>query len=110
MSENEIVSFILSLPSLFRGEKSPGLEADIQLILSGTERGNWVIAIRDQKCSVYEGIVDTPRLILNTNAQDAANILSGELDAGRAFMSGKLSLSGDLFLARKLPGYFKATT
>jgi putative sterol carrier protein len=40
-------------------------------------------------------------------AQDFVDIITGKLDAMKAFMSGKLKVSGNVMLATRLTSFFR---
>jgi putative sterol carrier protein len=67
-----------------------------------------VIRIEDQTCEVEEGKIDNPDLTIKANAEDGVNVLTGKLDAMRAYMLGKVKVFGDLSLGMKLTKLFNA--
>jgi putative sterol carrier protein len=106
MTNHAIQELIERLPGAFLPEKAAGVDATVQFNLSGPEGGDWYLTIQDQKCTVSPGQAANPRLIFEASAQDCLDILTGKLDAMRAYMQGKLRLKGDLNTAMKLTGYF----
>ena len=54
------------------------------------------------------GLADEPAVRLTVSAEDWIAIIKGELDPGRAFMTGKLKFSGDMGLLMKFPQMFHA--
>ena len=107
MTEYTVDQLIKNHEKAFQPEKAPGLEAVIQYHLTGEEGGDWIITIRDDKCTVQEGVADNPKMTLTADAREFGDILLGKMDGMAAFMQGKLKLSGDLNLAMKLTSYFK---
>lgn len=95
------------MPKAFLPETAAGVEAVIQYHLSGEEGGDWVVTIRDQKCTVEMGTTPNPTMTLRADAQDYKDIILGKLDAMAAFMQQKVKLSGNLNLALGLTKYFK---
>jgi putative sterol carrier protein len=91
----------------FIPENAAGMDADIQMRLSGEQGGDWVVGIHNQTIAVTEGTVPNPRLTLSGDSDDVLRILSGQLDGMKAFMQGKIKVSGDMGLAMKLPGLFR---
>ncbi len=107
MSEITVKELMARMPKAFLPEKAKGVDAVIQYHLGGDEGGDWIITIKDGKCTVEEGVADNPTLTLEADAQDYKNVILGKLDGMAAFMQGKLKLKGNLNLAMKLTGFFK---
>ncbi len=107
MSEMSIQDWINQLPQYFIPEKAAGVDATIQLNLTGNEGGEWAVLIHDQQLEVVPGEVSNPRLVLSGDAQDVLQVLSGRMDGMRALMQGKFKVQGDMSLAMKMAGMFK---
>jgi putative sterol carrier protein len=107
MTEFTVEQLIKNHEKAFQPEKAMGLDAVIQYHLTGEEGGDWIITIRDDKCTVQEGIAENPKMTLTADAKEFGDILLGKMDGMAAFMQGKLKLSGDLNLAMKLTSFFK---
>ncbi len=108
MENMSIEDWIKRLPEAFIPEKAAGVDTKIQLHLSGTGGGDWFMIIQNQKLTVEPGIVENPRLSVSGNAQEVLQILSGQMDGMRAFMQGKIKLSGDIGMAMRMANMFKA--
>jgi putative sterol carrier protein len=106
MTEYSIQDLLDRLPGLFVPEKAAGIDAVVQFNLSGDNGGKWFVTIRDQKCSVSSGEAAQPRLVFSASAQDCLDVFTGKLDGMRAYMSGRLKLSGDIGMAMKLTSFF----
>ena len=91
----------------FIPEAAEGVNAVIQYKLSGEEAGDYIITIQDGKCSVAEGIAETPTMNLMADANDFKDVLLGVANGMQYFMQGRLKLAGDLNLAMKLTSFFK---
>ncbi len=107
MSEITVKELMARMPKAFLPEKAVGVDAVIQYHLSGDEGGDWIITIKDGKCTVEEGVAENPTLTLEADAEDYKNVILGKLDGMAAFMQGKLKLKGNLNLAMKLTNFFK---
>ncbi len=107
MSEITVKELMDRMPKAFLPEKAKGVDAVIQYHLTGEEGGDWIITIKDGKCTVEEGVTENPTLTLEADAQEYKDIILGKLDGMSAFMQGKLKLKGNLNLAMKLTSFFK---
>ncbi len=107
MSEMSIQDWIDQLPHYFIPEKANGVDATIQLHLTGDQGGDWAVLIHDQNLEVAQGEVANPRLVLSGDAKDVLQVLSGQMDGMRAFMQGKFKVQGDMSLAMKMVSMFK---
>jgi len=106
MSDMHIEKIIKQIPHHFNADEAAGVSGVVQLNFSGKQASDWVITIRDQTCQVEEGSIKDPDLIIKTNAEDGVKLLTGNLDAMRAYMLGKIRVKGDLTLVMKLASFF----
>jgi putative sterol carrier protein len=95
------------MPKAFLPEKAEGVDAVIQYHLEGLEAGDWVVTIRDLKCTVEKGTTENPTMTLRADSQDYKSIILGTLDPMAAFMQQKVKLTGNLNMALGLTKYFK---
>jgi putative sterol carrier protein len=107
MPEQTIQSLIQNAPQGFMPERTAGVNAVVHFHLTGEQGGDWGLTIKDQRCLVSLGVPANPTLSLTADAKDALNVLTGKMDGVRAFMLGKLKLTGDFNLAMKLTSFFK---
>ena len=107
MTEPNVNDFVQRMQSAFIPEKAAGVDADIQINLSGDHAGQWFVTIKNQTCTLHEGVSPAPKMTVGANSEDLVNIFTGKLDGMTAFMSGKLKIAGDMALAMKLLGMFK---
>ena len=107
MVDSGVNQFVARMAGSFIPEKAAGMDATIQLNLSGDHAGNWYLAIKDQKFNINEGVAPHPSLTVSANSADLLQIFSGQMDAMQAFMQGKVRLTGDMNLAMKLTSFFK---
>lgn len=107
MENQSVDEFMAQISKAFRPEKAIGTNAVIGFHLTGADAGDWTVTIQDQKCTIEKSTAVNPRLILTANTKDCMDILTGKLDGMRAFMQGKLKLTGDTSLAMKLVNFFK---
>ena len=102
-----IQDIISQMPGRLDPQAAAGLDAVIQLDLSGEGGGVWHCAIKDGACTVGDGAHDAPTMTLSMEAADYVQLTSGELDGTVAFMSGKLRIDGDMGLAMRMGSLFK---
>jgi putative sterol carrier protein len=94
--------FEKDLPTRFKPDKAAGIDVIAQLNLTGINRGEWVITIRDQKLQVTEGTHPAPSLTLKIAENDFMDIVNGKLSAEKAFFTGKIQFKGNISMALKL--------
>lgn len=94
------------LPKIFIPENAKKTRANIQIIATGKEGGEWGIHIIDQTCRVEEGRIENPDFSLTANADDILKIFLGELDPMRAYMQGKIQFKGHIKHALELTDLF----
>jgi len=107
MSDPTISDFMVRLGVAFIPKKAAGIDASIQLKLTGAQSADWVATIKDAKCTLTQGTAPAPKLTVSADSADFIKIFSGQLDGMQAFMQGKLKVTGDMSLAMKLMGLFK---
>jgi putative sterol carrier protein len=107
MVDVQLTEFFTRMVSSFDPQKAAGLDATIQLNLTGDRSGNWYVTLKDQKCALHEGTAPQSGLKVTANSDDFMNIFTGKLDGMQAFMQGKLKVAGDMSLAMKLLTMFK---
>jgi putative sterol carrier protein len=86
--------------------QAKGVNAVVQLNATGEDGGEYVLTIADGKADMKEGTAETPSVTINVAANDWIAIIGGQLDATKAFMTGKLRISGDLGLMMRFQRMF----
>lgn len=107
MADPTISEFMSRMTAAFIPEKAVGLDAIIQLKLTGAQAAEWCVTIKDGKCAVAQGIAPAAKLTVTADSGDFVKIFTGQMDGMQAFMQGKLKLAGDMNLAMKLLSLFK---
>jgi putative sterol carrier protein len=107
MPDLTISEFMARMGSALVPEKAAGIDATIQVKLTGAQAADWVAAIKDGKCTLTLGTTPAAKLTVSADSADFIKIFSGQLDGMQAFMQGKLKVAGDMSLAMKLMGLFK---
>jgi putative sterol carrier protein len=110
MADITVEQLIRNHERAFRPEAAEGVDAVIQYHLTGEEGGDWIITIREGKCTVAPGNADAPKMTMTADAQDFKDVLLGRANGMQYFMQGRLKLAGDLNLAMKLTSFFKMSS
>jgi putative sterol carrier protein len=95
-----------SLPEKFNAAAAEGLTKTLQWNITGDDPGVWAFQIVNGVGTVIPGGVEKPDATFTTSSKVWIDIALGKLDSTRAFMTGKLKVSGDLTLAIKVPQFF----
>jgi len=82
--------------------KIKGINAVIQVVLTGEDGGEYYMTLADGAFSTAKGKADSPNMTITQAVGDWREINSGRLNPQMAFMSGKIKVSGDMSLAMKL--------
>jgi len=90
------------LPARFNPEKAKGIEATVQVDITGTNGGAWTITIKDQKMSVKEGVHPSPIIRMRMADSDFIDVVNGKLNSIEALMAGKLEFNGSMGTGMRL--------
>lgn len=82
--------------------KAKSINAIYQFNVSGDGGGNWYVDLKSDPPEVKEGSNDAAQCTITVGDEDFVKIVTGELNAQMAFMSGKIKIAGDMSLAMKL--------
>jgi len=90
------------LPSKFDPNKSAGVEAVIQMDITGPQGGDWAVTIKDQKIEIKEATLPSPSIAVKIADADFVDVINGKTSAISAFMAGKIQFKGNLTLGMRL--------
>ncbi|MGH3613353.1 MAG: SCP2 sterol-binding domain-containing protein [Pseudonocardia sp.] len=107
MTVNELFEH---LSTRFKSDQAVGMNRTLQWNITDAEPGVWAFEIRDGHGTLVPGGVTKPDTTFTTSSATWMAIAEGRQDAMRAFMSGKLKVSGDMMLAMKVPKLFDTST
>ena len=95
------------LQAAFQPEKSAGVNANIQLKLTGEGGGDYFLKIENKTITGGEGTIEKPRITISANSKDLVDMFEGRLDPMKAYFQGRIVVKGDLGFAMSLAGMFK---
>jgi putative sterol carrier protein len=78
----------------------------LQWNITGEETGVWAFQIDKGVGQLIPGGVEKPDIIFTIGDTDWTAIAEGRQDAMKAFMAGKLKVTGNMMLAMKVPQLF----
>jgi len=88
----------------FDPSRAVGIDCVVQMNISGKNGGDWIIAIKDQKIEIREGMHPSPTVTVKMEDIDYVDMVNGKLSGERAFMTGKLKFKGSMATGLKLKG------
>ncbi len=103
---NSVKEIFAGMPGTFNRGAAAGLNVVIQYGIEGDQGGDWYVVIKDQTCTVSEGVHSSPTLTMKMADKDWMAMCNGQLDGMTAFVTGKLKATGDIMLAQRLPMLF----
>lgn len=106
---NTILEYVMSLPGTFDPKEARGVNATIQFRFTGPEPSNFVVSISQGICTVAEGVIEYPELIVDAPSDVWLKIARHELDASTAFMSGQFTFTGDMGILMQMSRWFRRT-
>jgi len=68
---------------------------------------SWQVKVADGKCDVASSTAEAASITLGIGLPNFLRLLSGELDGMTAFMSGQLTVTGDVMLATMMQSWFQ---
>lgn len=83
-------------------ENAGDIDATIQFDLSGDDGGQFYLVIANGTAEAHEGTADSPKMTLKASTEDWYQVMTGEMKAMNAFMTGKIKITGDMGLAMKM--------
>ncbi len=107
MGETTINNLVDLLVRSFLPERANGTDATVQVHLNGPQGGDWAVRIQGGTCKAEQAVLENANVRIEADAQDVIDIYDGKLDPMKAFMLGRLKLSGDKALALKMITLFR---
>jgi len=101
-----IAELFETMPGRFYSPGAAGMNKTLQWNITGDETGVWAFKISNGEGQLIPGGVEKPDVTFTTSAKVWAAIAEGKLDSMKAFMTGRLKVTGDMMLAMKVPRFF----
>jgi len=92
------------LPAKFDPNKAAGIDAIVQLNITGDNGGDWYLIIKDKKLEVKTGIHQSPVISVKMKDTDYIDMINGKMTGDKAYMTGKLRFKGNISIGMKLKG------
>ena len=96
----------IGMAAAFKSQAAGNLRATIQFVISGEDPGTHHLVIENGTCTYHEGPAQNPTVTINAPDTIWRDVTLGQLDATKAFMTGKIKAKGDMGLLMKLPNLF----
>jgi len=96
---------IKKMPAAFDADAGAGTDCTIQFNVSTP----MYVVIANGSCEAREGTSPAADVTITMDDDDLVALMKGELNGMTAFMTGKLSVDGDLMLAQRLTTIFDAS-
>ena len=91
----------------FRPEQAADLDLTGYLHLEGEGGGDWVFRIANGNLTIEQGAVEKADFTLSATVADFLAVANGEMDAMKAYFTGKLRFKGSLRQAMRLLDRFR---
>ncbi|MCG3210135.1 MAG: hypothetical protein FOGNACKC_03765 [Anaerolineae bacterium] len=103
---NDVQKIFEKMPQALVKDKVNGLNATIQLNLSGEGGGDWQVKFTNGQLNIEPGKSASPDLTLGMPASDYIALTKGEANPMGLFMAGKIKVAGNMTLAMKFQDMF----
>ena len=97
-----------AMAQAYEPENAAGFSGDLQYDLrrSNGELVSWTVTLGPERASVRPGPASAPALTLKLGVVDFVRIAGGDLDPGKALLTGRMDMEGDLAIAARLGEMF----
>jgi len=99
-------SIFKMMPDGFNADAAAGVDVVFQYNVTGSNGGDWIVAVKDGKCNIEAGVADKPTCTLKIGDSDFVKLVTGSLDPMQAFSSGKLVIEGDVMKSQLIEKLF----
>jgi alkanesulfonate monooxygenase SsuD/methylene tetrahydromethanopterin reductase-like flavin-dependent oxidoreductase (luciferase family) len=107
-SERGLKLLFGAMAQAYRPDKSGGFSGELQYELRRADGAlvHWTVAIGPDRASVRPGGATAPALTVKLGVADFVRMAGRDLDPGKALLTGRMDLEGDLALAARLGEMF----
>ena len=97
-----------AMAQAYQPDKAAGFAGDLQYDLrrSSGEVVSWTVTLGPERASVRPGTASAPALTLKLGVVDFVRMAGGDLDPGKALLTGRMDMAGDLAIAARLGEMF----
>ncbi len=97
-----------AMAQAFEPDKAAGFSGDLQYDLrrANGELVSWTVTLGPEGATVRPGAAGAPALTLKLGVVDFVRVAGGDLDPGKALLTGRLDMEGDLAIAARLGEMF----
>ncbi|HEX2105119.1 MAG TPA: LLM class flavin-dependent oxidoreductase [Solirubrobacteraceae bacterium] len=97
-----------AMAGAYEPDKAHGFSGELQYDLRRSDGRlvQWTVRVDPRRATARHGPASAPALTLKLAVVDFVRMAAGELDAGKALLSGRLDLAGDFSLAQRLGEMF----
>jgi alkanesulfonate monooxygenase SsuD/methylene tetrahydromethanopterin reductase-like flavin-dependent oxidoreductase (luciferase family)/putative sterol carrier protein len=97
-----------AMAQAYEPDKAAGFSGELQYDLrrSDGEVASWTVALGPERASVRPGTASAPALTLKLGLVDFVRLAGGDLDPGKALLTGRMDMEGDLAVAARLGEMF----
>jgi putative sterol carrier protein len=101
-----------AMTSAYEPDKAHGFMGELEYDLRRADGrvARWTVRVDPERATARRGPAVAPALTLTVSVADFLRIAAGDIDAGRALLSGRLDLAGDFSLAQRLGEMFGRPT
>lgn len=99
---------IAGMKEHFEPERAVGVTASVAYELTGDDGGAWILRVENGHLQVDESLPSGGvSATVTMAADDFVKVATGELNPMSAFMSGRIRIAGDPFMAQRFQTFFR---
>jgi putative sterol carrier protein len=103
-----VQAYFDTLQDRFIAESAKGVNCQITYELGGENGGTWTVSIADQAMTIESGGCEKPKVTIMMEADDYVDMVNGDLDGTKAYMTRKLKVKGSIPMAQKMKKFLPA--